>query len=218
MIKIYRDVEQGSDRWHGLRYGKISGTSSKGLFVDSDTLLNELIAARLEPFKMEDPGYQSYDMLRGKELEPYARMALSRELKIDLKQAGWIENLEIPIIGISPDVLSECETVSAEIKCPSASVHIATLRAGDIPDKNIHQCLHYFTVNPKLERHYFASFRPECKIKLFYKLLTPESVINIGTKSKPVTGTIESFAIKAREKAKELHDKANTEVKRLEKK
>lgn len=212
---IRYDIEQGSEQWHQIRYGKISGTASKGLFVDSDTLLNDLIACKMEDFKMEPPGFQNDAMVRGNELEPFARMELSRKTKIKFVKAGWIQS-DIEILGISPDSISEDETKACEIKCPGRSVHIATIRANDIPLGHIHQCLHYFTVNPKLKELHFASFRPECKIRLFHKVLTPESVINLGTKAKPVMNTVQFFAEKARNEAKRIDELVNNEFKTLQ--
>jgi len=209
------DIEQGSDQWHQERYGKISGTNSKGLFVDSDTILNSLIACKMEDFKLEPPGFQNDAMIRGNELEPFGRMELSRKIKVKLIQAGWIQS-DLDIMGISPDSITECETIACELKCPGRDVHIATIRANDIPLGHIHQCLHYFTVNTKLKELHFASFRPECKIRLFHKVLTPESQINLGTKAKPVMNTVQFFAEKARNEAKRIEELVNNELKTLQ--
>jgi len=205
---IRYDIEQGSEQWHQIRYGKISGTASKGLFVDSDTLLNDLIACKMEDFKMEPPGFQNDAMVRGNELEPFARMELSRKTKIKFVKAGWIQS-DIEILGISPDSISEDETKACEIKCPGRSVHIATILANDIPLTNIHQCLHYFTVMPNLKELHFASFRPECKIRMFHKVLIPESIINLGTKATPKMKSVFEWVDIARKNAKELQDKVD---------
>lgn len=184
MIARY-DIEQHSEEWHKVRYGKIGGTLSKGLFVKSDTLLEDILSELVEEFDLRE-SFQSYDMIRGTELEPEARKALNAYLGIELKEVGWLQCEEIPFLGISPDGLTECETISSEIKCPSAKKHLKTVLSGEIPADNIHQCLHYFTVNPKLKTHYFCSFRPENLYKpIFVKELTGDSLIDLGTKSKP---------------------------------
>lgn len=213
-MKVHYEIEQGSEQWHAIRYGKIGGTSAKGLFIDSDTLLYDLIACRLEPFKLEPPGYVNDAMLRGNELEPFARMEMSRKVGIKIIQAGWIQS-DISILGISPDGVSEDETIQFEYKCPGRAVHVATLLANDIPQTNIHQCLHAFTVNEKLKELHFGSFRPECKIRLFHKVLTPESTINLGTKAKPVLNTVAHFANFARETAKGLDEQINKGIEQL---
>lgn len=212
---IYFDLLQGSEEWHAMRYGKISGSLSKSLFVDSDTLFISLLSCRMESFKLEPPGYESDAMIRGKELEPFARMEISRKAKLHFKQAGWIQNDNISLLGISPDGITECGTIAAEFKCPSREVHMETLLTNDIPLKNIHQCLHYFTVNEKLKELHFGSFRPECKIRLFHKVLTPESIINIGTKAKPVLDTIGELSKQCREKAQNIEQQIKNSLIKL---
>ena len=182
---IKHDTIQGTPMWFELRWGKITGTASKGLFIKSDTLLIDLIAQNTEDWEMEDT-YASADMVRGTELEVYAREAISDELFISFKEVGFLQNASIPILCISPDGLSEDDTIGLEIKCPRAKKHTETILNNDIPSDNIHQVLHYFTVNPKLETMYFVSYRPESKVKpLWYKSLTRDSLIDLGTKAKP---------------------------------
>jgi len=179
MIARY-DIEQHSEEWHKVRYGKIGGTLSKGLFIKSDTLLEDVLSELVEDFDLQE-SFQSYDMIRGNELEPEARKALNAYLGIELKEVGWLQCEEIPLLGISPDGITECETISAEIKCPAAKKHLKTILTNEIPSDNIHQCLHYFTVNPKLEKHYFCSWRPENIYKpIFVKKLTRYSLIDLG--------------------------------------
>lgn len=192
-MKIYKDIVQGSEAWHELKYGMVGGSTSKGLFVDSDTLLMELLSARMEPFVLEDDGYVSADMQRGIELEPLGRERLSEYTGIKFNEVGWIECSECGILGISPDGLSDDETVSCEIKSPGRKKHTATIYGNAIPPDNIHQCLHYFTVNPNLQRHFFLSFRPESIKSMWVKELTRESIIDLGTKSKPNAKTVSEW-------------------------
>lgn len=210
---IRYDIVQGSDEWHQIRYGMITGTTAGGLFKDTETLFISLLSCRLEGYVKEKPGFENDAMIRGKELEPFARMELSRKAKVKFKEAGWIQNDNIPILGISPDGISECETIGIECKCPSKEVHTETILNDEIPLKNIHQCLHYFTTHKRLKTLHFGSFRPESKIRLFHKVLTLESVINISTKAKPVLGTVLEFSQQARESAKEIDRKIEAKLK-----
>jgi len=179
MATFRYDILQGSEDWHELKWRKIGGTRSKGLFVDTDTLLLDMLSEFSEEYESED-GYESSDMLRGKELEPMARKALSDYAGIEFKECGWIQSDTHPILGISVDGISADETITAEIKCPARKRHVSNILNGVIPKDNICQSLHYFTVNPKCEKHYFASFRPESPKKLFIVVLTRESMIDIG--------------------------------------
>ena len=209
------NVEQGTIEWLECRYGKIGGTLSKGLTVKSDTLMLHLIAEMLEDFEPEDT-YVSSDMQRGNDLEPFARIEAEKYIGIKFIQHGWLQSEECELIGISPDGLSECETVAIEIKCPSAKKHIETVINNEIPSDNIDQCIHYFTVNPKLEKLYFISYRPENKIRpLFVKLATRETIVNIGTKAKQVNVSIDDTSKDRLKSAIELQEQIVEKIESL---
>ncbi len=212
---IKHNIVQGTADWLELRHGKITGTASKGLFVKSDTLLIDLISQHIEDWELED-SYSSADMVRGTELEPYAREAISDELFISFKEIGFIQNASIPILGISPDGLSEDDTIGLEIKCPKAKKHTETILSNEIPSDNIHQVLHYFTVNPKLETMYFVSYRPESKVKpLWYKSLTRDSDIDLGTKAKPNIKKVNEWVEIATNAANEINKELNAALLKL---
>jgi len=214
MIARY-DIIQHSEEWHKVRYGKIGGTLSKGLFIKSDTLLEDVLSELVEDFDLQE-SFQSYDMIRGNELEPEARKALNAYLGIELKEVGWLQCEEIPLLGISPDGITERETISAEIKCPAAKKHLKTILTNEIPSDNIHQCLHYFTVNPKLEKHYFCSYRPENNFKsIFVKELTRDSLIDLGTKAKPVIKPISDWVSMAKKEAIILQEQIDEKLEQL---
>lgn len=209
------DIVQGSLDWHRIRYGKIGGTLCKGLFVDSDTLLDDIISSMLEPFECEEDSYVSSDMQRGNDLEPYARVKLGEYLGVEFKECGWFQCEQNQIIGISPDGITEDLSHACEIKCPSRKVHTATLRGKIIPLSHNFQVVHNFVVNPRLERLTFGSFRPECKHDLFVKTVTILDLINLGTKAKPIHKSIGEWAEIARKNADELLNNALIEIERL---
>jgi len=206
----YKDIIQGTEPWFQIKWGKVGGSSSKGLFVKSDTLLIQVLSEHTEEFEMDDDGYMNAEMQRGVELEPMARMEGSKYAGVKFLQSGWLQCEENKLLGISPDGITADETISCEIKCPSRQKHTSTVYAKEIPSDNIHQCLHYFTVNPKLVKHYFFSFRPESKYPLWPECLTRESRIDLGTKAKPNVKTIAEWVDIAKFNAKELE--ANLEL------
>ncbi len=216
MISRY-DIQQKTSEWLELRYGKIGGSNASGLFVKSDNLLDELLAAKCEDFDLwGTDDYVSKDMERGNELEPLARERLSEYTGISFKECGWLQCEENELVGISPDGISEDETICCEIKCTAAKAHLQTIKENDIPLDNIKQCLHYFTVNPKLVKLYFCSFRPENKYKaLFVKELTRDSLINMGTRAKPVSLTVRESVVLAKKYANELKKEVETILKTL---
>lgn len=197
------DIQQGSIEWHELRNAKIGGSTSKGLFVKSDTLLIELLSESIEEFELED-SYSSEDMLRGQELEPIAREKASKLLGIDFVECGWLQSEENYLLGISPDGITIDFTEAIEIKCPAKKKHTQTILSNEIPSDNIFQCLHYFTVNPYLNKLHFVSFRPESIKTLFLKTITRESIIDLGTKAKPNKKTVTEWVKISKAEAEKL--------------
>jgi len=195
MIPRY-DIEQRTEIWHEIKHAKIGGTRSG---ASTKTLLPEIVAELTEPY-YESDGFTSSAMQRGIDLEPLARETLEAELFIQFKECGWIQSTDNDLLGISPDGISECETMQCEIKCPSAKKHMEQVLSKDILPEYIDQLIHAFVVNEKLEKHYFCSFRPEnTKKPLWYRVLTLDSMVNVGTVARPVMGTIKDEVSKRKE-------------------
>jgi len=209
-----KDIEQGTEEWYKIRWGKVSGTRAKSLFTKGDDLLYTLLSEITEPFELED-GYTSDDMQRGKDLEPLARRALSDYIGTPLCEVGWLQSSEHEISGISIDGISEDETITAEIKCPGSKKHIETLLAGIIPLEHVHQCLHSFSVNPKLQAHYFLSYRPEAIKPMFVREITRESIMNIGTKANPITVSVEQYVLQSHAKLSALEQQIKNNIESL---
>ncbi len=193
MIAHY-NIQQGSLEWHEIKWGKIGGTLSAGLFVDSDTLFIDILSQLNEDFEPTD-SFTNYDMERGNELEPFAREYLEKYTGLSFNECGWLQSEENKLLGISVDGITEDETASCEIKCLSRKEHMKILLKNDIPKEKLFQCIHYFTVNPKLKEHYFIAFRPEAK-KHFIKKLKRESLVDIGLKEE---FEIKQYGVKGQE-------------------
>lgn len=198
----YKDIVQGTPEWHELRWGKIGGTLAKGLFVKSDTLLIDLLSQYLEEFEPSDE-FESKDMQRGKEMEPFAFEYICKYTNIAFEKFGWLQSEENELLGISPDGLTEDFKIALEIKCFGRKKHTEVLLENEIPLDNIHQIVHYFTVNPNLEKLIFIAFRPE-SLKHFVKELTKDSLVNIGTNARPVMKKIAEASKMAKDSADEL--------------
>lgn len=191
---IYKDIIQGTEAWDKIRYGKIGGTKSGGLFKDSDALFYELLAEHTEPFEPNYDVFESAAMLRGHELEPQARYELSQYVGIEFNEAGWLQCENNPIVGISPDGISADETVMCELKCLGAKKHVEVALTANIHKDYLYQLVHYFTVNPKLETLYFAAYRPENQYQsLAVRELKRDTTVNVGTEKKPINCTIADF-------------------------
>lgn len=210
---IYKDVEQKSIEWFELKWGKIGGTASKSLHIKSSTLFIDLLSQRIEDFEPTD-GFQSEAMDRGNELEPFAIDYLESYCNLKFESFGWLQSEENELLGISPDGLTKDFKIACETKCLGRKAHTKLLLTDEIPLEHIHQCIHYFTVNPILEKLYFCSFRPE-SVRSFVKELNLESVVNVGTISKPKLMTIEDVKHISLKLADELLIKINDNINKL---
>lgn len=210
------EIEQRTEEWFRIKWGKIGGTRASQIFTKTDTLLIELLSEILEDFDTDYDGYTSDDMMRGIEREPRAREEASKYIGVELFECGWLECEENKLFGISVDGITQDYTISAEIKCPASKKHIATCLADEIPLDNIAQSIHYFAVNPLCEKHYFISYRPEFKLKpLFVKEITRESLVNIGTKAKPILLTVSEVVKNSLKEAELLQKKIDLAIQTL---
>lgn len=214
-MKIHKEIQQQTEEWFALKWGKIGGSRAKALRQMTEMLIIELIAESVESFEMDTNGYTSDAMLRGITLEPIARESLSEFTGLEFNQVGWIQS-EIGLIGISPDGITSDLTKACEIKCPQAKRHIETCLSNEIPLDNIDQCIHYFTANNKLKELYFLSYRPEFTIMpMFVKKIDLNSKVNIGTEKKPIYSTIYEVVQMNRIRAKEIQEEINNIVNQL---
>lgn len=211
---INYETQQKSEEWHSLRVGKVGGSTSHQLHVKSDTLLEQLLGEICEPFFHEET-FVSDAMQRGNDLEPLAIEAVGEYVGKEFKSCGWIQSDECGIIGASPDGITEDETTIVEVKCPSAKAHIGYIRNGVIPTDYIDQVCHYFAVLPTLQQVHFASYRPECIKPLFVVTVTPDTEVNVGTKSRPVITTVREYAATKVTLAIELEKQINNEYLKL---
>jgi len=199
-MKIYNEIEQGSTEWKKLRWGLIGGSSLKHIMindVEKGVIIDQLIFERTEDFEDED-GYISADMQRGIDLEPFAREALEKETGLKFIVPGWIQS-DLPILGISPDGVTECLTFAVETKCPTGKTHVKYLRDNSLLLTDYSwQIVDYFATIPKLQKLYVVSYRPESKIKkLLIVEVTRETEIKISTAAKCVPEKISSLVSQA---------------------
>lgn len=202
------DIVQQTKEWHEIKHGKIGGTLSKGLFTKGDNLFFHILSQRIESFDAEEieESFESKAMQRGNDLEPLALEYLEQYTGVKFKTTGWIQSEENELIGFSPDGISEDFKIGVEIKCPGAKKHTETIYNDSTPLEHLNQILHSFMANELQEELLFLSFRPESP-KNFVELITLDSEINLGTKSRPILKTVREWRSEGLEKAKQLLEK-----------
>ncbi len=140
-IRIYQDLDQGSDEWLAARCGLLTASEMK--LVVTPTLkvadnektrahVYELAFQRLTNFV--EPQYISDAMLRGQEDEIYARAAYE-EHYAQVQQVGFITNSEWGFtIGYSPDGLVGDDGL-IECKSRAGKYQVQTIAEDAVPDE-----------------------------------------------------------------------------------
>lgn len=211
-MKIY-EVKQRSLEWHDVKWGKIGGSTSEGLFKKTDTLFLKILSEHLE----ENPFEESYindAMQRGIDLEPSAIQFVEQYTGYKFDEFGFIQSDQCEILGISPDGLTSDMKVATEVKCLSAAKHTKAIIEQQVPSEYVYQCIHYFTVIEGLEKLYFCCYRPESVKNLIIEL-TPESIVNIGTKARPKPISIQDATLVSLSEAIKLNDRIKETIEQI---
>jgi hypothetical protein len=173
-MKVYKDLEQGTEEWLKVRLGKITGTRLKDVFKSNNlTLVDELISEMLTG-ELPEIEFKSAAMERGNELEPEAINEYMTETFNYVQSVGFVESEEFKNVGFSPDGLianKEGKYIGAvEVKCPSSKKHIEYIRGNKIPNQYKYQIYSYFLNCLDLDYVDFISYDPRVKSKsLFIK-------------------------------------------------
>lgn len=159
-MKKHKDIEQGTEQWHHLRKGKITGTTLKAIMGTpkaKQDALYEIIAERLTVGV--DTDYEN-PMDRGIRLEPDAISLFEFETGKTVERVGFCEDDQNALIGYSPDgLIGEEEDV--EVKCMGGKNHVKMWLTNEIPDDYYWQVVQAFVVNPKLQKRYFVGYNPD---------------------------------------------------------
>jgi len=110
MVTILYDLIQGSEEWHQLRKGKVTGTSAWKL------LAGESLKDVIEDSKKEDDFNGNKYTARGHLLEDEARQLYSDLNHVTVIEAGAILNDSYPNALSSPDGLIKEVSAGLEIK------------------------------------------------------------------------------------------------------
>lgn len=178
-------MQQGTQEWHEARRCTITGTKLKAVMGTPEgqtTLIAELIAEKGTELTKEIR--QSAEMERGNAEEDFAVRKFEEQTGQTVDRVGMCRHAELDWVALSPDGLIKDKdgkyTEAVEIKCPDSKKMILTkihnlvdpketglmgargLKAGapflGIPSEYKWQVVHYFLVNPDLERLHFVTY------------------------------------------------------------
>ncbi len=158
-----KDLEQGTDEWHHLRKGKITGTTLKAIMgspkVRQDALY-EIVAERLTT-GIDDGEENAMD--RGVRLESEAISAFEFETELKVDRVGFSQSDDNPMIANSPDGWIG-DNMGIEVKCPGGKNYVKMWLTNKVPDDYYWQTIQYFVVNEKLEKLYFVGYNPDIPV------------------------------------------------------
>lgn len=145
---IIYNIEQGSEAWHAIRAGKVTGTRFKTLVSGKSTKgYNDLIAEIAGEIitGAKEPSYTNAIMERGIEMESEAADHYAEIFDKEIKEVGFVAPNEdddfYNWIGVSPDrLVYENENLGLiEIKCPLMKTHINYIKANKLPNEYKYQ-------------------------------------------------------------------------------
>lgn len=141
---------QGSEDWLLERLGYLTASNlskalaktKSGVSLSRKAEISKIIAERLSGKPLDT--FTNFNMQRGNEEEPFARMAYEIFIREEVQQIGFVKHKAIENFGASPDGLVGTDGL-VEIKCPQSNTHIDYLRDNKVPGKYklqmIAQCL-----------------------------------------------------------------------------
>jgi hypothetical protein len=143
------DCEQHSPEWLAARAGRATGSRADAILAkgkgnaEAVTRLNyriQLVAERLTGKPQEDD-FQSRDMQKGTEREPYARAAHEARTGLLVRETGFLAMSEI-LAGCSLDGDIENFKGLVSYKCPKPATHVKYLKEARLPPEYCRQATH----------------------------------------------------------------------------
>lgn len=133
---IIREMLQGSEDWHAIRIGKVTGTSASKVNGNTWLEFTDLIACEQITGIRKASKFKSEAMERGLEREPIIRAKYAEMTGFDIREVGFIQPEQFPYFGMSPDglcYLNNGLVGVSEFKCPEPQTHIRYIRENVFP-------------------------------------------------------------------------------------
>jgi len=198
MYKVISDINQQSEEWFRLKWGKVGGTTLSKIMTKIDKPVNEcaefyeILSQHIEEFELDDDSYISNDMQRGNDLEPVACEEFGNAFKFELREVGLIVSSDLNLSVCSPDrlIIKNNKIIGVlESKCPARKIHCNYINNNfELSESYLFQIINYFVVIDDIEFVYIISYRPENKItSLYYELITLNSIFTFNKKQYKVS-------------------------------
>lgn len=146
-MKIYDDLEQGTEEWLEARRGILTA-STIGKLITPKTMKvasNDTARALIRALTAEritghiEPVFVSADMEFGQMIEPIARQMYAEWQNVEVREVGFItREIDGHMLGYSPDGLIGDDGL-IEIKSRRQHIQLDTILTGNVPGANMAQ-------------------------------------------------------------------------------
>lgn len=175
MVKIYPEIEQGTQEWYDIRKLKFTASNATTIMAMGKGVLTLIKNMLMEYYSSNNyiqysKKYQSDDMIRGHEFEDKARRIYELETGNNVTQVGFVELSKH--VGASPDGLIG-EDGLIEIKNPKDEKFFELVTTGKIDKKYLDQMQMQLYVTGRKWCDFFA-FNPNYSPCFFKKRVYPE--------------------------------------------
>ena len=168
-MQIHRDIIQGTEEWHDLRKGKMTGSKASAIASQGkglETYVKQIVIGMFA----ERKSFTNEAMERGHELEPIGRMAYELQNGVDVEEVGFITHNEF--VGYSPDGLVG-EDGLIEHKARNNEIHFDLLMNGKVDSSTIWQ-MQFGMLIAKRKWCDFVCYNPNFKQSLFVQRFYPD--------------------------------------------
>lgn len=146
-VTYYRDLEQGSEEWLQARCGLLTAsvigkliTPSTLKVADNDTSRGVTLTLAAERITQHvEYVHPTFDMMRGTDDEPFARIAYAEHKNVAVEEVGFIVREEADYkVGFSPDGLIGTDGL-IEIKSRKPKEQLTAILLDSVPAYNLAQ-------------------------------------------------------------------------------
>lgn len=174
MVKIYKELQQGSDEWFNVRRGKMTASHASTIVANGKGLDTYCLEKAVEIFSEErEEQFENSHTKRGKELEPVAKAYYESKENVTVETIGFAEYNDY--VGVSPDGLVG-EDGLVEIKCPSGKIYMLALLGEDIDREYYNQMQMQMLV---MEKKWcdFVQFNPNFPVPMIIRRVYPDNKV-----------------------------------------
>lgn len=148
------ECEQRSPEWFQARLGLLTGSCANDVIAERKRgtgplqcwidLRRRLACERITGLSA-DFERDTFDMQRGREMEPLALAEYEARTGLALRRVGFVRHVEYSA-GCSLDAFAGEWEGAVEVKCPRSTTHMAYLLGGTLPEDYRGQVLHTFWI------------------------------------------------------------------------